>query len=152
VPTPVVKILAMSPGEEAESLGERELAELADVLSVILPSTSGAGAREADATEYVRRRLHREDPELVIALRLKLQTQGGDPAALVAGLVEGPLGSLDDRLFRRLRASAWEGFLCDPVHGGNRDRVGWARFGISGPPQPGGFTPAELETVREPED
>ena len=40
--------------------------------------------------------------------------------------------------------------LCDPSHGGNRDRLGWKRFGIAGPPQPRGFTPAELGVEREP--
>jgi gluconate 2-dehydrogenase gamma chain len=132
-----------------EPLGERELAALAGALSVVLPSSSGDGAREADAIEYVRRRLDREDPELLAALRLRLRTDGADPAALVANLADVPSGSPDDRLFRRIRAWAWEGFLCDPSHGGNRDRVGWRRFGVAGPPQPRGFTPEELAIVRE---
>lgn len=54
------------------------------------------------------------------------------------------------QLFRRVRSWAWEGFLCEPRHGGNRGQAGWTRFGIAGPPQPRGFTAEDL-AARRPE-
>ena len=37
------------------------------------------------------------------------------------------------------------GFLSDPVHGGNRDYVGWKVMGYPGPaPHRGGYTPAQM--------
>lgn len=130
------------------TLSDDERAALAALLAVILPSTSGPGATEAGAVDYVTARLPRESPELVAALRTHLPAAAGDPDATVAALAADP-ATPDFQVFRRLRQWAWEGFLCEPKHGGNRDQVGWTRFGITGPPQPRGFTPAELAIVEE---
>jgi Gluconate 2-dehydrogenase subunit 3 len=119
---------------------------LEQLLARVLPSSSGPGADEARAIDYVRARLATENPELVAALR------DGIGRAEAAGLdADGMLRAWSaDRtvpqwqLFRRVRSWAWEGFLCEPRHGGNRGRVGWTRFGITGPPQPRGFTLEEL--------
>ncbi len=122
-----------------------ERATLERLLDVILPSTSGAGARTAGSIDYVTARLDREDPALLAALAPHLDGTR-DPAAVVAALAADP-ASPDYQLFRRVRAWAWEGFLCEPQHGGNRDGVGWARFGANGTPQPRGYSVAELRVV-----
>lgn len=105
------------------TLTDPELAGLRAVLSVLLPSTSGPGATEADALEYVRARLEGPLGDRVDALRPVLLRAVGAPEATVA-----ELAAAEDPRFAELRALAWEGYLCDPAHGGNRDGVGWARF------------------------
>ena len=122
-----------------------ERAALEQFLDVILPSTSGAGARAAGAIDYVTPRLDREDPVLIAALQPHLR-RDADPEAVVAALAAEPM-SFDYQVFRRIRAWAWEGFLCEPHHGGNRDGIGWQRFQANGTPQPRGYTPDELVAV-----
>jgi hypothetical protein len=124
-----------------------EIDALERLLDVILPSTSGAGARTAGSIDYVVARLDREDPVLLAALQPHLLVDA-DPQAVVAALAADPT-SFDFQVFRRVRAWAWEGFLCEPRHGGNRDGVGWRRFGANGSPQPRGYTPDELAVERE---
>jgi len=127
-------------------LTQHELDVLGQLLACVLPSSSGPGAAEARAIDYVAARLPAEDPAVVAALR------DGISRAEAAGLdAEGTIRAWSaDRsappwqLFRRVRSWAWEGFLCEPRHGGNRGQVGWTRFGIAGPPQPRGFTLEEL--------
>lgn len=127
-------------------LTPHEFDMLERLLACVLPSSSGAGADEARAIDYVRARIATENPEFVAALR------DGLGRAEAAGLdADGTLRAWSaDRtvpqwqLFRRVRSWAWEGFLCEPRHGGNRGGVGWTRFGITGPPQPRGFTLEEL--------
>jgi hypothetical protein len=125
-----------------------EISALDALLDVILPSTSGAGARTAGAIDYVVARIDREDPVLIAALRPHLSSND-DPEAVVAALAADP-ATFEYQVFRRLRGWAWEGFLCDPKHGGNRDRVGWERFRANGAPQPLGYTPADLRVEPHP--
>lgn len=102
--------------------GER--ATLARLLALVLPSTSGAGAAEASALDHLLRRLDGPEAGSLPELRALL--------ASVKDREELELERLcasDDPWFTRLRAWAWEGFLCDPALGGNRDGVGWQRFG-----------------------
>jgi len=130
------------------AFSDEERAALARLLAVILPSTSGPGATEADAIDYVVGRLHKEDPEIVVGVRAHLPAAAEDPVAVIAALASDPTGP-GYQVFRRIRAWAWEGFLCDPKHGGNRDHVGWQRFGIPRSPQPLGWTVEDLEVVDE---
>jgi hypothetical protein len=99
------------------------------VLAVVLPSGSGPGASEARAGEYVRARLAGPDRGWRDPLVHWLETAAGREEEAVAALAAAPTGDAGGELFTRLRAWAWEGYLCDPVHRGNRDGVGWARFG-----------------------
>ncbi|MCU1457443.1 MAG: gluconate 2-dehydrogenase subunit 3 family protein [Actinomycetia bacterium] len=124
-----------------------EIDALERLLDVMLPSTSGAGARTAGSIDYVVGRLDREDPVLLAALRPHLRGDT-DPDVVVAALAADP-DAFDFQVFRRVRAWAWEGFLCEPRHGGNRDEVGWRRFGANGFPQPRGYTADELTVDRE---
>jgi hypothetical protein len=123
-------------------LTQDELAMLEALLDVILPTRSGPGARAAGSIDYVVGRLDREDPVLVEALRPYLAGDR-DPEDVVATLASDP-ASVAYQVFRRVRAWAWEGFLCEPQHGGNRNGVGWQRFDANGTPQPRGYTPEEL--------
>jgi hypothetical protein len=117
-------------------------ATLDAVLAVLLPSTSGPGAVEAGAIEYVLRRIAAETPVARQQLCRWLDEAAADPAEAVARLA---LSESDDdaALFARLRAWAWEGFLGDPSYGGNRGQIGWRRFGHPGPPKAGGYAMAE---------
>lgn len=129
------------------TLSDSERATLTRWLAVILPSDTGPGATEAGAIDYVTGRLHKEDPELIAALRAQL-ARDETADTVIAGLASDP-ASYDFQIFRRLRQWAWEGFLCEPKHGGNQNQVGWTRFGINGTPQPRGWTPAELAVIEE---
>jgi hypothetical protein len=106
------------------TLTEPEVSGLSAILSELLPSSSGPGAMEAGALGYVRARLEGPLNHLVEALRPVLQRATTDAEKAVAELAAG-----DDPRFEELRALAWEGYLCDPRRGGNRDGVGWGRFG-----------------------
>ena len=124
-------------------LDDRQLATLARVLEVILPSDSGAGARETDAIAYVRTRVTKVSEAVRRELRAALDEGADDPASLVARL-SADRTQPQWLIFQQLRTWAWEGMLCDPVHGGNRGELGWRRFGVPGPAQPRGYRPAEL--------
>jgi gluconate 2-dehydrogenase gamma chain len=53
----------------------------------------------------------------------------------IAGLGPHPIeveGVTGDTFFAQLLQNAIEGFFCDPVHGGNRDMVGWKLIGFPG--------------------
>jgi gluconate 2-dehydrogenase alpha chain len=119
-------------------LSSAERAILGNLLSEILPSSSGAGAREAGAAEYVIRRLGGPDSGWVAVLRKELAEAAGREASHVARLAAA---TDEDRaaFFGRLRSWAWEGLLCDPAHGGNLNEVGWLRFGFPGPPKRRGY-------------
>jgi hypothetical protein len=109
-------------------------AEILDaVLAVLLPSTSGPGATEARAGDYVRGRLAGPDQRWLDPLAHWLPTAAGREADAVAELAAAGTGDPGGELFARLRSWAWEGYLCDPLRGGNRDGVGWACFGWSPP-------------------
>jgi len=116
-----------------EVLTPVERVVLAALLEVVLPSTSGPGAREAHAVDYVARRLAGRDDEWLVRVRAAVVAAAGDEDGFVARAAadDGP----DRELFRRLRSWAWEGFLCDPTRGGNDRGVGWHRFGADGHPK-----------------
>jgi hypothetical protein len=98
------------------------------VLAVLLPSTSGPGAAEAGAGDYVRSRLAGPDARWLEKLRPWLGMAAGRERDAIADWA----GAADDdpagEVFEQLRSWAWEGFLGDPAHGGNKDQVGWSRF------------------------
>ena len=127
----------------ATQFTDRQLDTLARVLEVILPSDSGAGAREADAILYVRSRIDAAPLALRAEVAVALDDGEENPDGLVARLA-ADRSHPDWMLFLQLRTWAWEGFLCDPSYGGNRGRAGWRRFGVPGPAQPRGYHPTEL--------
>ena len=121
-----------------------EGAALDAVLAVVLPSTSGAGAAEAEVGRYVRTRLAGPDADWLVLLRRWLTA---DVLGRTGGATAGPDGALADQraaaavaalaaeadgpwpgLFEQIRLWAWSGYLCDPGRGGNVGAVGWQRF------------------------
>jgi hypothetical protein len=103
------------------------------LLAVLLPSTSGPGATEAGAGDYVRSRLAGPDARWIDKLRPWLRAAAGCEQETVAGWAEAANDDPAGQLFEQLRNWAWEGFLCDPARGGNKDEVGWRRFGWEPP-------------------
>ena len=115
------------------ALDDTESTTLDAVLAVVLPSTSGPGATEAGAGDYVRSRLAGPDRQWLDKLRPWLRAAAGREHEAVAGWADAPVDDPAGEVFQQLRNWAWEGFLCDPERGGNRDQVGWRRFGWEPP-------------------
>lgn len=127
-------------------------AVLKAMLDRIIPADEhGPGAVEAGALRYIERTLDEQRPELrplyVEGLR-RLQEASKerhgiafdelDPDradGVLRALSTGELGGGDsDPAFLELvRAHAIEGVFGDPVHGGNRECVGWEMVGYPGP-------------------
>jgi len=137
-------------------LTETERHTLVAALDRILPSDDGPGATEAGVAEYVeqalRERRHRALEPLVTSglerLRaLARELHGHDFADCTPAQRDDVLRQLQrlperaPRLFlSRLVQLGLEGFLCDPVHGGNRDGAGWRAVGYA-PRNPGPVDP-----------
>lgn len=121
--------------------------------SRILPSDQGPGAREAQVGRFVRMQLRQPDlaragPLLSLTAKLldnwSLQGFQKDFAALPVEGQDSVLGALADgqipaprfpqkEAFRLLHVLTLEGFLSDPIHGGNADEVGWRAVGFVTP-------------------
>jgi len=117
----------------------------------ILPSDDGPGAREAKVGRFIDRQLAAM-PALrpafdQLARLLDLWSQKsfakkftalapGDQDAALSQLARGQIpvrGFPQEAMFRALHALTLEGFLSDPVHGGNDGEVGWRAIGFSTP-------------------
>ncbi|MEM7354185.1 MAG: gluconate 2-dehydrogenase subunit 3 family protein [Acidobacteriota bacterium] len=128
-------------------------AELRPVLSAaterILPSDDGPGARETGAAEYVERAVERRWNR---HFRPLLEQGLGFLQALAREVVDKDFVACSPeeqdevlrraqvfpnndarRFFETLIELTLEGFLCDPSHGGNRDRLGWSYVGYEPP-------------------
>jgi Gluconate 2-dehydrogenase subunit 3 len=114
-------------------LDDAESRTLDAVLAVLLPSTSGPGATEAGAGDYVRARLAGPDRHWLEDVRSWLSAAAGREREAVAGWAAAAREDPAGEVFEHLRKWAWEGLLCDPVHGGNKDGIGWRRFGWAPP-------------------
>ena len=125
--------------------------------SRLVPSDGEPGADEANVTAYIDAQLAAPPvasfrSELAEGLRQMnlLARRFGKPSFVALGhheqdqvlhqLQRGmPLGRRQDsrHLFLVLLTLTLEGFLCDPVYGGNRDKVGWRFIGFNPrPPRP----------------
>lgn len=111
-------------------------------LACVLPSDDGPGAEETSAGDYVERVLmevlddatrerFREGLRLLESIA---QNQLGrsfqdcpwsSQDEVLAGLQQIP-HRLPQQFLALLIHAALQGFLCDPLHGGNRDGLGWA--------------------------
>lgn len=128
------------------SLFESRRRTLVAATARILPSDDGTGAIEANAAGYIERALqHRYNRG-----DLDLFERGLDFLQWLAGELKGKdflacspeeqdevlLGAQEfrnneaRRFFERLVQLTLEGFLCDPVHGGNRESAGWDYIGF----------------------
>jgi gluconate 2-dehydrogenase gamma chain len=136
--------------KRARVLDERESSALRAACSRLVPSDDGPGAIEAGVLDYLDAQLalpsfavfRRELKAGVNALDLVAVSRFGAPfAALPAGgqdqvlaRVQAGDGSGEDfdasHFFDVLLTFTLEGMFSDPVHGGNRQRVGWALIGL----------------------
>ena len=119
----------------------------------ILPSEDGPGAREAHVIRFIEKQLdgplQRLRPALeqgALLLDKWSQRRFGGKAfwQLEAGQQDDVLGQLSRaelpvrsfpqaELFRALHGLTLEGFLSDPVHGGNHGEAGWRAIGFTAP-------------------
>lgn len=130
-------------------LDETERRNLEAAVLRVIPSDDGAGAAEAGCPEYVIRvveeRLKAANTEKIkrgLAFTEKLsqqicgcsfadaETDGQDQVLLQLQRMPHPT---IQTFFHRLVNLTLEGFLCDPRHGGNRERVGWRYLGFDAP-------------------
>jgi gluconate 2-dehydrogenase gamma chain len=118
----------------------------------ILPSDDGPGAREAKVGRFLERQLAGDLAELQpafaqLARLIDLWAQKSSGMAFVAlpaeaqdrilaQLAGGQIparGLPQEVLFRALHGLVLEGFLSDPVHGGNDGMIGWGSIGFATP-------------------
>ena len=124
----------------------------------ILPSGDGPGAREAHVLRFLDAQLAGSlaalRPALIATARVldqvAAQRQAGkafaelDEAAqdrLLSELSRGelPLTAFPQReVFQLLHTLTLEGFLADPIHGGNFEHVAWRALGFAAPHRHGG--------------
>ena len=148
----------------ARKLGAQELpsdtfAVLEAAAARILPSEGTPGAREAKVGRFIERQLAGSLSGLrpafdQLARLLDLWARksfGKSFTALAAGEQDATLAQLSrgqvpvrgfpqQSMFRALHTLTLEGFLSDPVHGGNDGEVGWRAIGFPEPHlrKPGG--------------
>jgi hypothetical protein len=125
----------------------------------ILPSEDGPGAREAKVGRFIDRQLQGSLSALrpafeQLARLLDLWSRKSfgkaftalapaDQDAVLGQLARGEIpvrGFPQEAMFRGLHTLTLEGFLSDPVHGGNEGEVGWRSIGFPEPHlrRPGG--------------
>jgi gluconate 2-dehydrogenase gamma chain len=152
------RLQAGSRGPDGEPLSfftTAEAAVTAAAMARIFPSDAARpGAREAGTVVYLDRALAGADRDLQGTYRTglrRLAAISGDrfgagfetcaPAQqdqLIGEMAEGSLAAFGVaptglEFFELLRAHTIEGLFADPVHGGNRDFVGWNLLGYHGP-------------------
>ena len=148
---------------QLHALGERRI--LAALTEHILPSDDEPGAREAGCAGFVEQQLARPEFAALAQLcrrGLKLVEQqarvmGAVPFAelpsqqqhAVVTKVQHARRPVDGRRFMEIAiVLTLEGFLSDPVHGGNRGEVGW-RFAAR---RPADWAPDDGRTWRKSAD
>ncbi|MFP3939469.1 MAG: gluconate 2-dehydrogenase subunit 3 family protein [Thermoanaerobaculia bacterium] len=145
----------LSAGSLEGGLDAESRRTLAAATERILPVDGGRGAVETGVADYVARLLGRPRHAAwrgVVRNGLKRldeaarELRGGAFAELPPDDQDALLRSLQERSDRlgrvfvdKLVVLCLEGFLCDPVHGGNRGGRGWRAVGV-GPPAVGSPT------------
>lgn len=120
-----------------------ESAEVEALAGVILPSTSGPGAREAGVVHFIDRALATFDHDKREAYRAGLRMVQARREELfpgsktVAGLKAAEQIRLAESIektefFEMLRTHTVMGFLGSPTYGGNRNEAGWTLIGFQG--------------------
>jgi len=134
-----------TPGTSGSLSAERRRT-LAAASARILPSDDGPGAAETGVVDYIdgalRDRWHRHFVPLMergldFLEALARESHGTDFGACTPEQQDAVLHRAQRfpnndarRFFQRLVELTLEGFLCDPVHGGNGDRLGWRFLGF----------------------
>jgi gluconate 2-dehydrogenase gamma chain len=146
-------------------LNAAEWAALDAAVARILPSDDGPGAREADVVSFIDQQLLTHE----LAPIARIFAQGaqlldkwadhryGHPFAALDGAhqdeiltalarAEIPVKSFPQKeFFLTLHNLTLEGFLSDPIYGGNADGVGWSYIGF---PEPLRRRPRSLPVVK----
>lgn len=151
-------VAALARKVGAQQLPTDTIAVLEAAAFRILPSDDGPGAKEAKVGRFIERQLEKLPAirpafdQLARLLDLWARKAFSKPfAALQASNQDLILGQLargkipvrglpQEALFRGLHTMTLEGFLSDPVHGGNDGEVGWRSIGFHAPHlrRPGG--------------
>lgn len=141
-------------GYRPQILTEPELVALIAMMSRLIPADEGqGGAVEACAYIYVDRALAGYHARHLAAYRTGLAALDEEARkARHAGFAAMPVHEMDDLIarlekgalpggqfaeggrsfFNLVRRHTVEGFLCDPMYGGNRDFLGWELLGFPG--------------------
>lgn len=130
-----------------------EAALMAALCEQIIPSNDGPGAKEAGAVFFIDYALDETEPELRPLFRngLMLLAEAAAPAKF--GELPGTekvalLKKIEStEFFQQAREYTIIGFLGDPKHHGNRDKVGWKYIGFDSSGMfapPFGYYDAEL--------
>ncbi len=125
-----------------QSLSDEEATELAALASLIIPSGSTPGAREAGVVYFIDAALASFDRDKREAYRRGLSMARTRREELfpdstsIAGLKPGDQLRLaaaieHTEFFEVLRVHTVMAFLGRPEYGGNRDQVGWALIGFA---------------------
>lgn len=132
-------------GYQPKSLTAAELAVVKAMMARLIPAdkTSG-GAVEAGAHVFLDRALGAFHARHLPTYRASLAELGGVaamPAAMLDALIgrmergemtEGTLADGGRVFFNLIRRHTIEGFLSDPMYGGNQDFLGWKLIGFHG--------------------
>lgn len=134
----------IAAGESAPSLvylSPAEAAEVEAISALIIPTDDTPGALEAGAVYFIDRGLIDFLAPVADDFRAGLADFGGRLSRTHPGITSiadlepleanAFLESVEDtRFFRLCRTFTVWGTLADPVHGGNRDEVGWRMIGF----------------------
>lgn len=153
---------AASPNPYFETLDAETAAEIEAIAAQIIPSTGGAGAREAGVIYFIDRALSTfalDDREAYRTGMAQLQQQRKErfPESTAIASLNGQqqmdlIRAIEaSSFFELLRTHTVLGFLGDPSYGGNRGKAGWHQIGFEdrmGWEPPFGYYDAEVN--REP--
>ena len=128
--------------DKLESLSAEEADEVGVLASLIIPSGSTAGAREAGATCFIDKALATFDRDKREAYRQGFRTVEARREELFPGSMS--IGSLkpgdqlrlaqaieNTEFFEMLRVHTVMAFLGRPEYGGNRNQAGWKLIGFT---------------------
>jgi gluconate 2-dehydrogenase gamma chain len=124
-----------------QSLSAEEAEEVGALTSLIIPSGSTPGAREAGVTYFIDKALATFDRDKREAYRLGLRTVEAHREELFPGSTSIASLNPDDQLrlaeaientefFETLRVHTVMAFLGRPEYGGNRNQSGWTLIGF----------------------
>lgn len=127
------------------ALSDTELATLRATVGRIFPTDeSGPGAIEAGAFIYIDRRLAGADAYALPTYQAGLAALSAaseedfatlsesDQDALLTRLEAADVADAPDGFFTQLLTHTRQGMFSDPIHGGNREFIGWDMIGYAG--------------------
>lgn len=138
-----VKSGAKAAARKLESFSAEEAAEVEALASLIIPSGTTPGAREAGVVYFIdralatfesgKREIYRKGLVMVQARRRELFPNYPNTAALKPDEQLRLAQSIEKTdLFETLRVHTIMGFLAPPQYGGNQNEAGWKLIGFQG--------------------